>query len=66
MDKTIRRIRTQADIDEQQRETYRYWASVSPGERMSAVSELSMAAYSFKGMRFDVPGPRTLVRIKRP
>jgi hypothetical protein len=63
MDKTIRRV---TDAKEQQSGTYRYWQSIPPGDRLTAVAELSESAYSFKGVRFDGPRPeRTLVRFKR-
>jgi hypothetical protein len=63
MDKTLRRV---TDLREQQAETYRYWQSVPPGDRLSAVSELSVSAYSFKGIRHDGSGlKRTLVRLER-
>ena len=64
MDKTIRRV---TDLKAQQTQTYRYWQSVPPGDRLTAVCELSIAAYGFKGVRFDGPRPeRTLVRLERP
>jgi hypothetical protein len=44
MDKTIRRV---TDIEEQQAETYRYWASRSIGERLKAVCETTEEAYAF-------------------
>lgn len=44
MDKTIRRV---TDLDEQQAETYRYWASRPIGERLTAVCELTESAYAF-------------------
>jgi len=44
MDKTIRRV---TDPEEQQAETYRYWQSLSVGERLSAVWDASEAAYAF-------------------
>jgi hypothetical protein len=44
MDKTIRRV---TDPDEQQAESYRYWQSLSVGERLSAVWDASEAAYAF-------------------
>lgn len=63
MDKTLRRV---TDLKEQQAETYRYWQSVPPGERLAAVRELSFSAYSFKGVRLDGARPaRTLVRFER-
>jgi hypothetical protein len=43
-DKTIRRV---TDPEQQQAETYRYWQSLSVGERLTAVWELSAAAYGF-------------------
>ncbi len=33
---------------EQQAETYRYWQSVSVGERLSATAQLSLDAYNLK------------------
>jgi hypothetical protein len=45
MDKTIRKV---TDLEEQQAETYRYWASRPVAERLAAVCELSEAAYAFK------------------
>jgi len=63
MDKTIKRV---TNPEEQERETFRYWQSIPPGDRLSAVCQLSMEAYSFAGMRFDGPRPpRTLVRAQR-
>jgi hypothetical protein len=44
MDKTIRRVN---DPEEQEAETYRYWQSLSVGERLSAVWDASEAAYAF-------------------
>ena len=65
MDKTIRRV---TSVEEQQAETYRYWQSVSPGERLSAVCEASLDGYAFKGLYIDVGqrSERVLVRIQRP
>jgi hypothetical protein len=65
MDKTIRRV---TDLKEQRMETYRYWRSLSPGERLSAVREASIDAYAFKGVRIDDEqrSARHLVRIERP
>ncbi len=45
MNKTIRRI---TDRRQQQIETYRYWQSLPPGERLSAVCDASTDAYGFK------------------
>ncbi len=44
MDKTIRRV---TDSAQQQAETYRYWQSLSVGERLSAVWDASETAYAF-------------------
>lgn len=65
IDKTIRRV---TDLKEQRMETYRYWQSVSPGERLAAVFEASIDAYSFKGVRIDVEqrSQRHLVKVQRP
>ena len=43
-DKTIRQV---TDPEQQQADTYRYWQSMSVGERLSAVWDLSAAAYGF-------------------
>lgn len=43
--RTIARIR---DEQQQQAETYRYWQTRSIGERLTAVWEVSEAAYAFK------------------
>jgi len=49
-DKTISRL---TDAEKQQAETYRYWRNLPIGERLSAVWDVSEAAYSlaaaFKG-----------------
>jgi hypothetical protein len=44
IDKTIRRV---TDSREQQRQTDRYWQSQPVGDRLSAVWDLSEAAYAF-------------------
>jgi hypothetical protein len=44
MEKTIRRV---VNLEEQEAENYRYWQSLSVGERLAAVCELSEAAYAF-------------------
>jgi hypothetical protein len=44
VDKTIRRV---TDLDEQEAESYRYWQSRPVGERLTAICELSEAAYAF-------------------
>ena len=68
-DKTIRRV---TDPEQQQAETYRYWQSLSVGERLNAVWELSAAAYGFaddfKGTPRDDArrSQRTITRVQRP
>jgi len=68
IDKTIRRS---ADPLQQQMETYRYWQSLPIGDRLSAVWEVSQAAYAFaaafKGASaHDAQGSeRILTRIQR-
>ena len=68
LDKTIRRV---TDFHEQQLETYRYWQSQSVGDRLSAVWDVSEAAYAFaaafKGApRHDDQGhERPFARIER-
>jgi hypothetical protein len=65
MDKTIRRV---TSLKEQRAENFRYWQSISPGERLLAVAGVTADCYSFKGVpRENVQRvPRTLVRIQRP
>jgi|SRR6185312_8423492 len=43
-DKKISRV---TDTEKQQTETYRYWRSLPVGDRLSAVWDVSEAAYSF-------------------
>ena len=68
MDKTIRWV---TDPDEQHAETYRYWQSLSVGERLSAVSDASEAAYAFAAAFKGVPvhdeqgNERPLARVER-
>jgi hypothetical protein len=68
IDKTIRRA---PDPERQQVETYRYWLSLPIGDRLSAVWDVSEAAYSFaaafKGVAsHDAQGlERTLTRVQR-
>lgn len=67
-EKTISRI---TDPEKQQAEADRYWRSLSIGERLAAVWELSQAAYSFaaafKGnLTDDARRPqRAITRIQR-
>ena len=68
-DKTIRRI---TDPEEQQAETYRYWQSLSIGDRLSAVWDASEAAYAFAAAFKGVPvddakgSERAITRLQRP
>ncbi len=52
VDKTIRRV---TDLEQQQADTYRYWQSLSIGARLSAVWDLSEAAYGFAAAFKGVP-----------
>jgi hypothetical protein len=64
MDKTVRKYTSHKEM---KADEYRYWQSRPVYERMDAVSELTTAAYSLKGMAPDVPrlqGP--VVRLPRP
>jgi hypothetical protein len=68
MDKTIRRA---PDPIQQRQESYDYWQSLPIGDRLSAVWDVSQAAYAFaaafKGVPLnDAPGSeRTLTRVQR-
>jgi hypothetical protein len=64
---TDRTIRKFSSHQEQQAETYRYWQSRSAGERLAAVWEATLAAWSVKGFRYDASqrSQRTLTRIQR-
>lgn len=69
-DKQILRV---DDPHEQEQATLRYWQSLPLGERLSAVWDLSEAAYSFaaafKGDSRDHDArrlERTLTRVERP
>jgi hypothetical protein len=64
MDKTIRKV---TDLQEQRAENFRYWQNIPMGQRLGAIYELSVDAYSLKGVR-DGDGERlrrTLVRVQR-
>ncbi len=66
MDKTIRKYRGIAQLDEIKADEYRYWQSRPLHERIDAVSELTQAMYALKGEALDVPRlQRTLVRFER-
>ena len=67
-DKTIRRV---TEPEQQQAETYRYWQSLPIGERLSAVWDISAAAYAFAGDFKGAPlddarrPQRTITRVQR-
>ena len=68
--KTIRRI---DNLREQEHATLRYWQSLPLGERLSAVWDVSEAAYSFAAAFKGGPAghdarrlERTLTRVERP
>jgi hypothetical protein len=62
--KSIRRFSSHR---EQQAETYRFWQSLSIGERALAVWEATATAYALKGVRYDATrrSEATLTRIQR-
>jgi hypothetical protein len=63
MDKTLRKV---ASFEEAKNEEYRYWQSLSPGERIAAAWRLSIDQYRQKGIEPDGRGlKRTLVRFER-
>jgi hypothetical protein len=63
-DKSIRRF---ASHEEQRAETFRYWRSRPAGERLAAVWEATLAAWSVKGYHYDASqrSARILTRIQR-
>lgn len=63
-DRTIRRF---ASHEAQKAESLRYWRTRSPGERLVAVWEATLAAWSVRGYRYDASqrSERTLTRIQR-
>lgn len=69
MDKTIRRV---TDLEEQQAETYRYWHSLSVGDRLTAVWDASEAAYNFaaafkgESVHDDQEHEGPFARVERP
>ena len=68
VDKTIRRV---AKLEQHQMETYRYWQSLSVGERLSAVWDASEAAYAFAAAFKGIPvddaqgSERAITRVQR-
>ncbi len=64
MDKTIR---VYSSLKEMKADEYRYWQSRPAHERMSAVAEITRAAYALKEPSLDVRRlERTLVCLQRP
>lgn len=67
-DKSVRRV---INIEQQQLESYRYWQSLPIGDRLSAVWDVSEAAYSFAAAFKGVPiddaerSERPVTRIQR-
>jgi hypothetical protein len=63
-EKAIRRF---SSHDEQRAATLRYWRSRPAGERLAAVWEATLAAWSVKGYRYDASqrSERTLTRVER-
>jgi len=62
--RVIRKFESQ---EAQKAESLRYWQSRSAGERLIAVWEATLAAWSLKGYRYDASqrSERTLTRIQR-
>ncbi len=59
----IRRI---ASVEEQDRETARYWAGRTIAEKMQATAELVRDGYRARGIDVDASGAdRTIVRVQR-
>ena len=63
-DRTIRRF---ASHEAQKAESLRYWRTLSPGERLVAVWEATLAAWSANGYHYDPRqrSERTLTRTIR-
>jgi hypothetical protein len=70
IDKRVRKVK---DTRQQQRETYLYWQSLPIGDRLTAVWDVSEAAYSFAAAFKGVPiddaegseGPATRIQRAR-
>jgi hypothetical protein len=68
---TNRTIHRVAGTEQQQAEAYRYWQSLTVGARLSAVWDVSAAAYAFAAAFNGVPPndsrrpQRTITRIQR-
>jgi hypothetical protein len=63
VDKTIRIYASQKEM---KADEYRYWQSRPAHERMSAVAELTRAAYALKDPAADERLRRTVVVLQRP
>jgi hypothetical protein len=63
-DKTIRKF---SSHEEQRAETMRYWRTRTSGERLAAVWDATLAAWSAKGFHYDASqrSQRTLTRVQR-
>jgi hypothetical protein len=60
-------VRIYSSLKEMKADEYRYWQSRPVHERMSAVAEITLAAYAMKGTVPDVQRlQRTLVCLQRP
>lgn len=68
----FRSIRRVTDTEQQQAEMYRYWQSLSVGDRLAGVWDVSEAAYSFAAAFKGVPvddaqgSERPTTRVQRP
>ena len=63
MDETIVQV---IDVKLQRAETYRNWQSLSPGERLNAVWELSAELYGYKEPPADQPrAERMFIRRRK-
>jgi hypothetical protein len=68
IDKTIRRV---VSAEKQQSDTYRFWQSQPVGDRLTAVWDVSKAAYAFaaafkgKQLNDDRGSERTITRVQR-
>ncbi len=66
-----RTIRRAPGLEQQQAETYRYWQSLPIGARLSAMWEVSAAAYEFAAAFKEEPlndarrARRTITRVQR-
>jgi len=64
MDMTVRQYQS---FEEMKADEYRYWQSRPVHELISAVSEITLAAYAMKGQALDVPRfERIVVCLQRP